>query len=204
MDYLELSLKSLHTESVKLAQIIEKSYHPDLVIYVARGGYLIGQDIANYFKVPAVGIYAQRKGNKLKESLKDILKCLPRPITKMLREIELNSGVHRAIPERKVFWDADYSNSKEVIQAQKILIVDDSVDTGYSMKALIPTIKQTTQAGMIKIAAINVWTKSQDVIHTDYFNYKDTIIVTPMSNDSKEHDQFLALFDQRRKDTGKK
>ena len=197
MDYLELSLKSLHTESVKLAQTIGKSYRPDLVIYVARGGYLIGQDIANYFGVPSVGIYAQRKGNKLKDSLKDILKCLPRPITKMLREIELNSGVHKAIPERNVFWDGDFRNCKEVTLAQKILIVDDSVDTGYSMKALIPYIKMATQAVEIKIAAINVWSKSQDVIHTDFFNHKDTIIVTPMSNDSKEHDQFLALYAKR-------
>ncbi len=69
MDYLELSLESLHIESIHLAQNIEISFHPDIVVYVAKGGYLIGKDIAEYFKVPYVGIFAQREGNDAKAKL---------------------------------------------------------------------------------------------------------------------------------------
>ena len=66
MDCVTLSLKSLREESLKLAAVVEREYKPDLVVYIARGGYLIGKDVADYFQVPCVGIHADRRGGGLK------------------------------------------------------------------------------------------------------------------------------------------
>lgn len=202
MDYLELSLESLHVESITLAKSIASSFYPDIVVYVAKGGYLIGKDIAEYFQVPYIGIYAQRDGNDVKAKLADILKRLPRGVTKFLRKMELKSGLHKTVKKRKVFWDQDDNCVEKMKNVHNVLLVDDSVDTGYSMKTLLPYVIDATDMPIeVKIAAINVWSKSENVIQTDFYNHRDTIIATPMSNDSREHGQFLTQYANRHNKT---
>lgn len=170
-----------------------------MVVYIARGGYLIGETIAGYFSVDNIGIHAEREGGKLKELISPILKCLPQSIKLSLRKIELASGVHKEYKERKIYWD----NSDVCLQILKnkknILVVDDSVDTGYSMISVVHEIcRDVGEDVTIKTAAINYWSKSLSVIRTDFFNYKDTIIQTPMSKDSKEYSIFEQLYSNRK------
>lgn len=170
-----------------------------MVVYIARGGYLIGETIAGYFNVDNIGIHAEREGGKLKKLISPILKCLPQSIKLSLRKIELASGVHKEYKERKIYWD----NSDVCLQILKnkknILVVDDSVDTGYSMISVVHEIcRDVGEDVTIKTAAINYWSKSLSVIRTDFFNYKDTIIQTPMSKDSKEYSIFEQLYSNRK------
>lgn len=146
-----------------------------------------------------IGIHAEREGGKLKELISPILKCLPQSIKLSLRKIELASGVHKEYKERKIYWD----NSDVCLQILKnkknILVVDDSVDTGYSMISVVHEIcRDVGEDVTIKTAAINYWSKSLSVIRTDFFNYKDTIIQTPMSKDSKEYSIFEQLYSNRK------
>ena len=100
MDCVMLSLKSLREESLKLAKTIEKDYTPDIVIYIARGGYLIGKEISDYFNVPCVGIHAERRGGGVKEIISPVLRIIPLFIKRMLREFELKSNVHKVEKKR--------------------------------------------------------------------------------------------------------
>lgn len=198
MDYLELSLEGLHHENIKLAKKIEASYRPDIVVYIAKGGYLIGKDIADYFEIPCIGIHAEREGNAFKSSVAGVLSKMPRFLTKFLRELELKSGLHKTVKERKVYWDLSNTSDKNLEKAHHVLLVDDSVDTGYSMKQVIPFIEAQTSPNVeIQLAAINVWLKSINVIQTDFYIYENVILSTPMSNDSSYHKKFLDLYDNR-------
>ena len=200
MDCVMLSLKSLKEESLKLAREIEQNYTPDLVGYIARGGSLIGKEISNYFHVPCVGIHAERRGGELKEIISPFLKILPQFVKLKLREMELNSGVHKVDKERNIFWDpmdANFIKNNKGIKS--ILLVDDSVDTGYSMLQVSNKICQELDDVTVRTAAINVWSKSAGVCETNYSNYRDTIIMTPMSKDSKEYPAFESLYNQRQK-----
>lgn len=198
MDYLELSLEGLHHENIKLAKKIETSYRPDIVVYIAKGGYLIGKDIADYFGVPCIGIHAEREGNAFKSRISGILRRMPRFLTKFLRELELKSGLHKTVKERKVYWDAFNVSDEDLKKAHHVLLVDDSVDTGYSMNQVIPFIEaQIAPNEEIRIAAINVWQKSKNVVRTDFYVYENIILATPMSNDSPYHKKFLKLYDNR-------
>ena len=83
------------------------------------------------------------------------------------------------------------------------MIVDDSVDTGHSLKAVKETVIKQYPHATVKLAALNVWKQSGSVIQCDYFKYTDTILRTPMSKDSKEYKTFLKLFnayEQKSKD----
>lgn len=144
-----------------------------------RQVFYLGETIAGYFNVDNIGIHAEREGGKLKELISPILKCLPQSIKLSLRKIELASGVHKVhkeYKERKIYWD----NSDVCLQVLKnkknILVVDDSVDTGYSMISVLHEIRREVGKNVIiKTAAINCWSKSFSIIKTDYFCYADTI-----------------------------
>ena len=69
MDYLELSIKSLREENKKLYFKIKFKYNFDLVIFIARGAYMIGEDIAKLQGVPCLEIFASRRGNDFKDFL---------------------------------------------------------------------------------------------------------------------------------------
>lgn len=194
-----LSLKSLREESLKLARKIEKDYKPDLVVYIARGGYLIGKEISDYFQVPCVGIHAEREGDKLKDFISPLLRLLPKRIKIFLREMELSSGVHEFNKDRKIYWDVDNKYLECVSSKRKILVVDDSVDTGYSMLQVVGEISRKFGQATIKTAALNVWNKSTEVCKINFSNHKNIIITTPMSTDSKEYPLFESLYENRDK-----
>lgn len=199
MDSVVLSLKSLREESLELAKCIEVEFKPDLVVYIARGGYLIGKEISDYFHVPCIGIHAEREGGKLKDFISPLLRLLPKRIKIYLRELELSSGVHEINKDRQIYWDVDNKYLECVSGKSNILVVDDSVDTGYSMISVVHEIcRDVGEDVTIKTAAINYWSKSLSVIRTDFFNYKDTIIQTPMSKDSKEYSIFEQLYSNRK------
>ena len=73
MKYLELSEKNVRDESLKLAKKIEKEFLPEIVIFVAKGSFYIGDEISKYFNVPLIEIKAVREKNKLKELVSPIL-----------------------------------------------------------------------------------------------------------------------------------
>ena len=47
MDYLELSIKSVEEKCNELYKVIRKNYDYDLVIFIAKGSYIIGKNIAD-------------------------------------------------------------------------------------------------------------------------------------------------------------
>lgn len=160
---------------------------------------MIGDTIAGYFKVDNIGIHAEREGSKLKELISPILRCLPQGIKLGLRKMELASGVHKEYKERKIYWDNSEICLRILKNKKNILVVDDSVDTGYSMISVVQKIRRDVGEDVtIKTAAINCWSKSSSVIRTDFFNYEDTIIQTPMSKDSKEYSTFEQLYSNRK------
>ena len=196
-----LSLENLEKESLSLARKVEADFRPDLVVYIARGGYLIGDTIAGYFKVDNIGIHAEREGGKLKELISPVLRCLPQSVKLSLRKMELASGVHKEYKERKIYWDNSDVCLRVLKNKKNILVVDDSVDTGYSMISVVQKIRRDVGEDIIiKTAAINCWSKSLSVIRTDFCIYEDTIIQTPMSKDSQEYSVFEFLYNNRGKE----
>lgn len=195
----ELSLKRLTIENLELAKIIDNDgFKPDIIVYIEKGGYIIGRDLSNYFSVIAIGIHANRKGNKIKKFLMPIAVHLPRFICNYLRKIELKSSIHTMSKERNVFF-SKMIEANIFKSVSKILIVDDSVDTGYSIKFVRKKLEEMfVNVKDIRVAALNVWTKSFSVVNTDYYLWKDTIIITPMSKDSKEYKIFLKLYDEKK------
>ena len=188
MNYIELSKESLKKEVKKLYDKVKKNYEYDCVVFIAKGAFLIGKDLAYYQNVPLLEVFATRKGNKFKKILRPLLKAIPRKIKKTLREKEVTSSYHQDHSKRFVSFDEEiwklYRNSK------RILLVDDSVDTGNTIQSVYENIKEYFSNSEIKIACLNMFEKSKCKCKIDYYLYENSLINGPWSNDSKEYKNF--------------
>ena len=190
MDCIELSIKSLDEKCQEFAKQIQIEYQPDLIIYLARGSYLIGKSMVKVLKVPLIAVGAQRKGNELKELVAPVLSLLPRWLCNLLRRWELKSNVHGVQVERHIEFLDDISLIG-IATIKKVLIVDDSADTGSSMLAVRNLVGSQFPNSEIRTAVLNVMSQSKNAIKIDYSLYEDAMLRTPMSKDSKEYSKFL-------------
>ena len=193
MNYLELSIENLEEENKKLYKIIqEDNYNYDLVIFIAKGAFLIGKDLSEYNKSKLIEVFATRKGNKFKNLFKLILKILPSCIKKNLRQLEIKSGIHKKKAERKVSFNENVWKKYE--NKNKILLVDDSVDTGNSINLTKNAIEKFFKDAEIKVAALNVFDEGLKNSHIDYYLYNNTMLSGPWSDDSKENKKYLQEY----------
>lgn len=189
-----LSIKDIEEMSIEFSNEISKEFQPDIVVYVAKAGFLLGYYISKKMGVPLIGVETVReKGNRLKDKVAPIIRFLPNFIRNIMIYVELKSGIHKVNSNREARF-IDNIDEFDVEKKTKILIVDDSIDTGASVKAVYELISNRFVNGDIKIAGMNVWDKSSEVICTDFCMYRNTIIKAPMSKDSNEYETFLEMY----------
>ena len=176
MDFVELSIKSLENLCKDWALEVKKEFNADLVIYIAKGGYLVAKPFSDIFNVPLVGVKAERKGNKVKDLIMPLIVKLPNFVLNILRKIELKTNIHDKYTERNIVLFEEL-NSVDKNSIKNILIVDDSVDTGYTMKLVVDKINEVFEDVNVKTAAINVWKKSGNIIKTNFYLYEDLSLI---------------------------
>lgn len=185
MEFIELSVKDLEKENKKLYKKIDKEYKYDLVVFIASGSYLIGKDLAKFNDVPLIEVRATRDGGKLKKFVSPILKIIPSKMKLFLRKKELNSNYHKNNSDRRISFDE--SIWKKYKKCKKILLVDDSVDTGHSMKFAKKAVQEYYSNSQVVTAAYNIFDAAKEIIDIDYKLYENAILKGPWSNDSNEH-----------------
>ncbi len=189
-------MENLREKSLELAKNIEKTYKPDLVVFVAKGSYIIGEEISKHFNTPLVEVYATREGNKIKNILSPFIKLVPRDLKNYLRKKEVKSGIHDKNTKRRVYFKKEY---KELMLSKNILIVDDSVDTGHTAKQVYEHIKEKYENKKIKFASLNYFKKSEELFKVDYCLHENYIMIGPWSKDSKYYKEFLTRYNLAKK-----
>jgi len=188
-------LEELRNISIKEANTIKNDKKIDLIVYVAKAGFPIAFYMNEIFDVPMLGIAAQRKGNKLKQLLGPLVSLFPRIVRDTLITFELKSHVHKKDATRCVYFHESINeiNANEI---STILVVDDSVDTGNSMRIVYDKLRETFTKALIVSYSLNVWKQSKEVFVTDYCSFENTVIRTPMSKDSKEYSIFCDMYNK--------
>ena len=77
---------------------------------------------------------------------------------------------------------------------KKILIVDDSTDTGYSLLAAKEAVRKAAKDSDVRTASYCVIDISQKRVAVDYGRYRNTIVVSATSRYSDEYEDFLKLL----------
>lgn len=189
----KLSIREITELSQAWAEEIGKTYRPDCVVYIAKGGFLIGREISDCFEVPLVAVAASRGGDNAKKLLSGIGPFIPERIKDIARLIELKTKIHRLNPKRKILWPDGDTDVKE---AMEILVVDDSVDTGNTITAVKRAVRERAPHASIRLAAMNVWEEAKKNVQIDYSLFSDTILKTPMSKDNREYKHFLREYER--------
>ena len=196
MPFVELSIENLRNETISFAKEIEPQYTPDLVAYIAMGGYLIGREMAEYFDVPLIELRTCRSGEKQKQQATTLLTKLPKCCKHALRALEMKSRSCMPRSEEKN-RSANITQRYDLpLSSKKILLVDDSVDSGTSAMSAIRVLGERYPNALIEIAAFNVFSASEQVVNVRFWMYRDYLISFPSSKDNLERPVFLEMYAQ--------
>ena len=166
-------------------QISESGYRPDLFLGIRSGGAEVGRIMYNY--APEGCHYlectTQRQGTGRKKRLmKSIIGKLPGFILNCLRilEAKLTFSYKRRSKIEFVTLPGNIS------QYKRILVIDDAVDSGATLRAVYDAIHRRASSAEIKSTAITV-TEKHPVVMPDFFIYHNsTLLRFPWSMDAKK------------------
>ena len=187
-------MESIINESGEWAREIGKVYQPDLVVFIAKSGFLFAKPIAQYFNCTMADIMVSRPASRAKDKLKRIIELVPNDLILFILKMPFMYRFNDKKKERKIEITERYKKEKKNTH-EKILIVDDSVDTGWTMQCVYQIVKETFPEAMIKTAAYTVIDYSTQRVSVDYFKYRNTIILTATSRKSDQYEMFLKQYE---------
>lgn len=201
MQVLTLDPDALDAHTARLAEKVMAG-HPyifDAIIAVRRGGAFVCDAFCRHFPKSAYGerfdVTLQRPSTKRKSSFfTKVLKSLPYPILNFLRIAEacfLNSrsgtGKHseKHAASCQVVLPEGLIRTLKISHVPDILIIDDAIDSGNTLFAIVQTLKHMNPDVKVLIAVITQ-TTHKPRIQPDYSLYSNrTLIRFPWSNDYK-------------------
>ncbi len=179
-DIIDLDFAALEMHLIALAEKIRRSdFRPEHILYIERAGLYCAHTLARHLNISASGIQAQRSANILKEKSRFILRRMPRALSHALRKLEIVSGLHNRNSERQISF-----RGQEPPRDRNLLILDDALDTGYSILAVHRHLLHLGyDPARIKTAVLTI-TGRQTMMQPDFFLFDRTIVTFPWSYDS--------------------
>ena len=172
------------------AKKIAKDFAPDLVVFPAKSGFLFAEPIAKELNVPLVDVIATRPGNDMKDDIRKRVPWVPQWLLALALSSKAMYGYNEENSERNVsstqkFDTIDWGN------VERVLLIDDSVDTGWSILAVKGLLEEVAPASEVRIASYCVVDVSEKRVAVDWWRYRNAIVLTATSRYSPEHEQFL-------------
>lgn len=172
------------SECRRLAEDISKSgFTPEHIIGIRTGGEFVVWEMQPSFpesEITFVGV--QRPSTPRKERVGKLLRLLPLKLLDFMRKVEacvLSLKRHKTIPAVDIRLD------RETHLPNKILIVDDAVDSGTTLSAVVEAVGRVCPNADVRTAVITV-TTSNPKIQPDFALYRNkTLIRFPWSIDMK-------------------
>lgn len=193
-NFIELVMGDTNIVALQLLNIIN-DYDFDTVVYISKSGYLIGNALAEISNCKALEIKSKRPNIKVKNKyLPNIVNKLPKNLIHFLKVYERKNSHYDISDERILYYDED---EYKKIKPKKILIFDDSIDTGYTLECVINKIKELYDGVQIKVAVLNYFTDRKN-IQPDYYLYNNSVISAPWTIDSKEYKNFIKMYENRK------
>lgn len=189
--------QEVQEECRKWAEEIKTVFKPDLIVFIAKSGFLFAQPMQKVFECPMVEVIASRPKSNSKDKMKKIIKLLP---DKLLLKI-LSSPVMYKFHEKNSYREVALSkNFKEEVKQENnhILIVDDSVDTGWTLLEVKREMERCFPVAQIKTAAYSVIDYSKKRVKVDFYRWSNQVILTATSRKSVEYENFLMDYEDWR------
>ncbi len=190
-----LDERGLQAAAHALSAVVQQDFRPNVVIGIRTGGYHVADLMTEALPVEAIllPITCRRPSTGKKQRfgvVKDALMALPHAVTDRLRVLEHKMLTEMRAPKPLTEYTAD---PEELAQIEhlltlrgadaRILLVDDAVDSGATMLAVIDTVREVMHAdAVLKTAALTV-TTSEPLVQPDYLMYRHVLCRFPWSLD---------------------
>lgn len=178
----------------RLMQLVNRDGRPDMLIGIPAGGIHVARAMAAAAgDLPVIPLTCRRPSSRRKQSplVKKLIAALPRPLLDRLRLLEHALLTRGAAPDATRCFDARELDALLAAIAAagtrpSLLVVDDAVDTGATLAAVLKTVARCAPTGAtIRSAAITV-TTGHPLVSTDYALYREQLCRFPWSLDAIE------------------
>lgn len=192
MKVLTLNSKDFSLHCSSLADMVfAGGEQVDAIVGIANGGVFVAQEMAECMHVPVFSMKLQRATTKGKSSkLLWLLRRLPRLVNDLLRMAESQAllVMGRMKREKKLPVMLAVPTELSGLIAKKsnatLLVVDDAVDSGFTLLSVVESLKDKFPQVKIKTAVITV-TSVDACVNVDYSLYGNrTLIRFPWSLDA--------------------
>ena len=134
-------------------------------------------------RIPVEYVRLSRPSSRWKSKMKSMLRFLPYPVLDRLRLLE--SGI-LSMRRHPVKDDVELPSQLLDLHGCNILVVDDAVDSGATLSAVVSAVKRELPMSQCRSAVLTV-TTSAPLVRPDYMLYDDnTLIRFPWSMDMKK------------------
>ncbi|MBN8441472.1 MAG: hypothetical protein J0M28_07200 [Thauera sp.] len=169
--------------------MVAVEFLPDVVIGVATGGQLVADAMNFPGDCQQLTVRRQRQVTRVKAAvgLRRMLPILPTQVNDFLRRIEMVARKtlfrlrnHKAESSEVVV----IGGSVDAILARpvRVLVVDDAVDSGGTLRDVIGFVRSHNAAAEIRSAVIVV-TFERPLVQPDFMLWRQTIVRFPWSSD---------------------
>ena len=167
-----------------LAEVVEgEKFMPELMVGIRTGGEYVAREMLGEFPEARLAVVElQRPSTRHKGLVAGLLPLLPARVLDFMRMAEARLLAFR--PRRRV-GRVEIPEEITALGARRILVVDDAVDSGVTLEAIVSSLREACPSAHVRSAVITV-TTSRPVISPDYALYRNkTLIRFPWSMDVK-------------------
>lgn len=155
-----------------LQKATDDGFEPDLTVSIPRGGDVMAEIACSKDKHRNIILIRKAKGGKIKRLFKPLFSKMPRGLNDRFRKLEARYLMHRDNHMEHV----EIVLPDECKTARRILIIDDAVDTGATLKAVFNKIKHFNSGADVRMAVITI-TSVKPLIMPDYYIYNNRSLV---------------------------
>lgn len=183
-----MKVLTLHPHGFNIAcrrlAALAADFRPQIVVGILSGGGEVGRRVA--FRMPGAKyceVCLQRETTGRKKHLRGLLRHMPTFAADWLRRLEARRTAHRRHGPTAVALPAAVTEILDMEAGQRILVVDDAVDSGVTLKAVTDALHAASPESEIRSAVLTV-TCPQPLVSPDYKLWNDgTLLRFPWSFD---------------------
>lgn len=178
-------------------EVVSRKGQPDLIVGIATGGLVCARILEQSHGKPLYSCTLRRPSSKVKarSGIKSVIGSMPYPVSNMLRRAEdymlerRSNKADQSIekkPTPNLFEDvAKISRAVENSNLQHILVIDDAVDSGSTLRTVVNTLSETLPKNTKLSTAVIVQTRLNTSFAPEFALYYEALCRFPWSFDFK-------------------